>query len=140
MKRNTIKALGYAVAGFIVSIISMLGMIFMYFSGKFLPVYVKGTYVVGNQVFRYELYVILFVLTIAAGALSAYGINFLTKKSRKNKRRRWRLLILKLINNIKNFLFILYEKPLYNQKYYDITKIIKSLRKERRIFYGRKFR
>lgn len=89
MKKNNIKrAVIYAVAGFIVSIISMLGMIFMYFSDKFLPVYVKGTYVVGNRVLRWELYVILFIVTIVAGALSAYGIDFLTKKSRKNKRRR----------------------------------------------------
>lgn len=88
MSKNNIKAVIYAVAGFIVSVSSMLGMIFMYFSGKFLPVYVKGTYVVGNRVLRLELYIILFVVTIAAGALSAYGIEFLTKKPRKNKRRR----------------------------------------------------
>lgn len=88
MSKNNIKAVIYAVAGFIVSVSSILGMIFMYLSGKFLPVYVKGTYVVGNRVLRWELYLILLVLAIAAGVLSAYGIDFLTKKFRKNKRRR----------------------------------------------------
>ena len=87
MKKNDIKATIYAVGGMTVSFSALVGMIFLYFSSTFLPVYVGNTYVVGNQIVRYELYAVLFVVTILAAILAAYGINFLNKKFHKNERR-----------------------------------------------------
>ena len=88
MRKNDIKAVIYAIVGIVTSMASFLGMICMYFSGTFLPVYVNDTYVVGNQIVRYELYAVLLVVGILTAILAAYGINFLSKKSHKNRRRR----------------------------------------------------
>lgn len=88
MKKNYIKATIYSIGGFIIMILSMLGIEFMFFSGSFLPVYVKGTYVIGNQVLRWEIYLALLMMIIAGLKVCTYGIDFFIKKLRKNKRRR----------------------------------------------------
>ena len=82
--KNIIKAAVYVVLGTIGTIGSIIGIVSMYFSNTFLPVYIKDTYVIGNQIVRYELYLILFVAIILSVKLAEYGIKFLIKKFPKN--------------------------------------------------------
>lgn len=86
--KNMLRAIGYSMLGFIVSFAGLLGMVYMYLSNTFLPVYIKGTYVIGNRILRYELYAILFVISMASLKLSLDGIEYLIKKFQRNKRRR----------------------------------------------------
>ena len=83
MKKNDIKAIAYIVVGFVVALVAVLGMIAMYLSGTFLPVRIGSTYVVGNRIVRYLLYVLLLVIMIFSICLAEYGINFLIKKFHK---------------------------------------------------------
>lgn len=88
MKKNTIKAVAYVIGGMTGISMTFLAMLNMYFSSTFLPIYVKGTYVLGNQVLRYEIYAVLLVIGLLSVVLTDYGMNYLNKKSRKNRRRR----------------------------------------------------
>ena len=63
-----------------VSII-MIGL--MWLSSKFIPVYVNGEYVLANQIVRYMLYLVFFVLAI-------YGFAYLASSPKKKNRRRRR--------------------------------------------------
>lgn len=66
------------------SLVGMLGMVMMYFSSEFLPVYnIDGEYVLSNQLIRYALYAIL-------ACIIAYNIAILLccDKKKRNARRR----------------------------------------------------
>lgn len=86
--KNNIKATAYVVIGFFGATLATIGIIYMYFSSTFLPVYIGSTYVIGNQVLRYMLYAVLAGFVILFCKLACYGIKFLIKKFHKIKRRR----------------------------------------------------
>lgn len=82
-KRNIIKAIIYVIVGTVLTFVSGLFALLMYFSNTFLPVYVGSTYVVGNQLLRYLLYVVLGVIFVASIALIEYAIKYLSKKVKR---------------------------------------------------------
>ena len=85
MKKKIVAA-AYVVVGFLGTILGMQGIVYMYFSSTFLPVYIGSTYVVGNQVLRYGLYAVLAAIAILSCGLACYGIKFFIKRFRKIKR------------------------------------------------------
>lgn len=94
MRKNNVKATIYTVLGIAIAIAAVVGIAFLYFSGTVLPVYIAGSYILKNQIKRYVLYATLVIVIIAAVKVADYGAKYLiNKKFRKNKRRRWRLLI-----------------------------------------------
>ena len=66
---------------------SVAGVIFMYFSSTFVPVYVNGEYIIANQLLRYVLYIVL-------GSIAFYSFICILsedsdeKKHKKNRKRR----------------------------------------------------
>ena len=84
---NSIKAMAFVVVGCAGSFLSMIAIVYLYFSTTFLPVYIGKTYVIGNQLTRYALYVILAGVVILSVKLTEYGACFLIKKFHKLKRR-----------------------------------------------------
>lgn len=88
MRNNIKKAVVYIITGAIIFIASLIGGVFLFLSGKFLPVYVGGTYVIGNQILRYILYVVLLVGIILSAKLADYGISYLIKRFHKKLKRR----------------------------------------------------
>lgn len=85
--KNNIKAMVYVIIGITVAILSVFGIVSMYFSGTFLPVYVGNVYVISNQIIRYVLYAMLTGITILSAKLADYGTKFLIKKFHKIRRR-----------------------------------------------------
>jgi len=81
--KNLILATVYGVVGATMVICSLLGIIEMYFSSTFLPVYVSEAYVIGNQMLRYELYAVLAALIVFGAWLFFYGNDYLFKKLKK---------------------------------------------------------
>ena len=65
--------------------LAMVGMVYMYFSGTFVPVYVNGQYILANQLMRYALYVALVVTIVYC---FAYAISGPSNKKHKRPRRR----------------------------------------------------
>ena len=64
------------------SLVGIFGMVMMYFSSEFLPVYnIDGEYVLSNQLIRYALYAILACIIV-------YNIAILLCCDKKNARRR----------------------------------------------------
>lgn len=62
-------------------IVSIMLMECMWFSSKFIPVYVNGEYILANQIVRYAMYIILFVVSL-------YSIACLAVSGKRCKRRR----------------------------------------------------
>ena len=61
---------------------SCIGMVAMYFSSTFIPVYVNGEYILVNQIIRYVLYALL-------AGISIYGFaDLISPPSKKRRRRR----------------------------------------------------
>lgn len=67
----------------IMMMVSIMMICLMWFSSKFVPVYVNGEYVLANQIVRYVLYLVFFVLAI-------YGFAYLVSSPKKKNRRRRR--------------------------------------------------
>lgn len=65
--------------------LAMVGMVAMYLSGKFIPVYVNGKYILANQLMRYALY---FVLVGVIMYCFAYAISGPSRKKHKKRPRR----------------------------------------------------
>lgn len=86
--RNTTKAVLYVFIGVVASIALIMGGVYLFLSGTFLPVYVGGTYVIGNQILRYILYAVLLVGIILSAKLADYGISYLIKRFHKKLKRR----------------------------------------------------
>ncbi|NLC87223.1 MAG: hypothetical protein GX682_00335 [Clostridiaceae bacterium] len=82
--RNIILAITYLVVGIVGTMASGMGICSMWLSGKFLPVYISGIYVVGNQVLRYLLYAIMFAAIIVFVMCGNYGYSYLSKKRKKH--------------------------------------------------------
>lgn len=82
-KRNIIKAIIYVIGGTVLTFASGFLAMLMYLSNTFLPVYVGSTYVVGNQLLRYLLYLVLAVIFVASIALVEYAIKYLSKKVKR---------------------------------------------------------
>lgn len=75
--KRMIQATMLGVGGFLIAIIfAFLGMR-MWLSGTFLPVYVKGVYVIGNQLLRYFLYLVIFVIFLLSTYVACIGWNYL---------------------------------------------------------------
>ena len=87
MKKNMVKATVYVVEGIMLSLFSIRGIFFLYFSNTFLPVYVGKTYVIGNQILRYVLYITLAAVVVLSVKLADYGRKYLIKKIFCTKRR-----------------------------------------------------
>lgn len=85
--KNTIKATIYIIAGATVSVATTLLIVAMYTSSTFLPVYIAGKYVLGNQIIRYTLYAILIAVDFAGINLFLYAMGFLVKRFRRRIRR-----------------------------------------------------
>lgn len=88
MRKNIVKAGVYSVGGITLAIWSIMAMVEMYISTRFLPVYINNTFVLGNKLLRVEIYILLFVGLILSAKIAAYGISFLIKKFHKILRRR----------------------------------------------------
>jgi len=86
--KDNIKAIAYVTGGFLTAVVSVIAIISMYFSSTFLPVYVKGTYVIGNQILRYEVYAILAAIVGFSMWVACYGGRYLIKRIHRIKRRR----------------------------------------------------
>lgn len=69
----------------VLSGLSMAGVLAMYFSSTFVPVYVNGEYVLANQILRYVLYTILIIVIVYT---MAYAIAEEDKPQNKKSRRR----------------------------------------------------
>lgn len=69
----------------LIMVLAMVGMVYMYFSGTFVPVYVNGQYILVNQLMRYGLYVVLASIIVFC---FAYTIAEEPKKHQKRPRRR----------------------------------------------------
>lgn len=65
--------------------LAMVGMVYMYFSSTFVPVYVNGQYILVNKLMRYALYVVLVVTIVYC---FAYAISGPSSKKHKRPRRR----------------------------------------------------
>lgn len=69
----------------VIMFLAMVGMVAMYLSGKFIPVYVNGQYILANQLMRYALY---FVLVGVIVYCFAYVISGPSRKKHKRRPRR----------------------------------------------------
>ena len=67
-----------------VAVVAMGAMMGMWFSGRFIPVYVEGEYVLANQIVRYMLYFLLVCIIIYC----LYVADNEEKKRRNSRRRR----------------------------------------------------
>ena len=67
----------------IMMMVSTMLMVCMWFSSKFVPVYVNGEYILANQIVRYVLYLVFF-------GIALYGFAYLVSEPKKNRRRRRR--------------------------------------------------
>ena len=67
----------------IMMMVSTMLMVCMWFSSKFIPVYVNGEYILANQIVRYVLYGVFFVMAL-------YGFAYLVSEEPKKKKRRRR--------------------------------------------------
>lgn len=65
----------------IMMVAAMLVMTAMYFSEKFIPVWVNGEYVLANQIIRYIIYFVLFIVVM-------YDFAYLISSPNHQKRRR----------------------------------------------------
>ena len=63
--------------------VSTMMIVLMWFSSKFIPVYVNGEYILANQIVRYVLYGVFFVMAL-------YGFAYLVSEEPKKKNRRRR--------------------------------------------------
>ena len=87
MNKNIVKAVIYSVIGIAIVIGAVIFLLFLRFTGSFLPVYIGGEYILRNWIIRLFLYIVT-PLTIPLGyMLSWYGVKFLIKDSLKIKRR-----------------------------------------------------
>lgn len=71
----------------IMMFLAMVGMVAMYLSNRFIPVYVNGKYILANQLMRYALY---FVLVGVIMYCFAYVISGPSSKKKHKKRPRRR--------------------------------------------------
>lgn len=71
-----------------ISLLGILGIIAMYFSSTFIPVYVNGQYIIANQIIRYVIYFILFFTVIISFLISVKLLDKIQKRRRRNARRR----------------------------------------------------
>ena len=67
----------------IMTLVSMMLIGWMWLSEKFIPVYVNGEYILANQIVRYILYLVFL-------GMALYGLAYLAKPKKKNRRRRRR--------------------------------------------------
>ncbi len=67
----------------VLTVVSTMMVVLMWLSDKFIPVYVNGKYILANQVVRYGLYGVFFVMAL-------YGFAYLVSEPKKNRRRRRR--------------------------------------------------
>ena len=67
----------------IMMMVSTMLMVCMWFSSKFVPVYVNGEYILANQIVRYVLYLVFF-------GMALYGFAYLVAEPKKKNRRRRR--------------------------------------------------
>ena len=67
----------------IMMMVSIMMICLMWLSDKFIPVYVNGEYILANQVVRYGLYGVFFVMAL-------YGFAYLASDQKKKNRRRRR--------------------------------------------------
>lgn len=79
MRKRTLVAIFIVVVGVVFMATAILLGVRMYFSGTFLPVYIAGTYVVGNQIVRYMLYILLAVIFLFSARLAEIGANYLIR-------------------------------------------------------------
>lgn len=85
--KNYVLATIYTIVGFIGALAAAGFGVYLYYS-TILPVRIAGTYVVGNRILRYVLYVGCIVMLVGAVWLCDYGSTFLTKKLRYKVQRR----------------------------------------------------
>ena len=64
-------------------IVSIMLIECMWFSSKFIPVYVNGEYILANQIIRYALYMVLFGMVL-------YTLAYLVSESKSKKKIRRR--------------------------------------------------
>lgn len=76
-------AICYVIVGVAMMAAALVLGVLMFLSGTFLPVYIAGTYVVGNQIVRYVLYILLAVILFFSAKLANYGAMYLTRKLRR---------------------------------------------------------
>lgn len=76
-------AICYVIVGVAMMVAALLLGVLMFFSRTFLPVYIAGTYVVGNQIVRYMLYILLAVILFFSAKLADYGATYLIKMLRR---------------------------------------------------------
>lgn len=67
----------------IMMMVSIMMICLMWFSSKFVPVYVNGEYILANQIVRYVLYLVFF-------GMALYGFAYLVAEPKKKNRRRRR--------------------------------------------------
>ena len=67
----------------ILTVVSVMMAVLMWVSDKFIPVYVNGEYILANQIVRYGLYGVFFVMAL-------YGFAYLVSEQKKKNRRRRR--------------------------------------------------
>ena len=67
----------------VMMMVSMMLIVCMWFSSKFIPIYVNGEYILANQIVRYVLYGIFLVMAL-------YGFAYLVSEPKKKIRRRRR--------------------------------------------------
>ena len=83
--KNYVLATIYTIVGFIGALAAAGFGVYLYYS-TILPVRIAGTYVVGNRILRYVLYVGCIVMLVGAVWLCDYGSTFLTKKLLKQRK------------------------------------------------------
>lgn len=86
--KNIVKALIYSVTGITIVIATIIFLLFLRFTGSFLPVYIGGEYIRKNWIIRLFLYIVTPLAIPLGYMLSGYGVKFLIKRFLKNRRRR----------------------------------------------------
>lgn len=83
--RNTIMAAMFIIGGIVIALLTIYLAAGMWLSGTFLPVYIAGQYVIGNQIVRYMLYFLLFAVFVLAVMLILNGCNYFRLRMKKRK-------------------------------------------------------
>lgn len=86
MKKRKL-ALLFLVVFFAITELSLIGIILMWHSSTFIPVYVAGKYIMANQVVRYIVYIVLAIIGFVSFFATMYYWDKLTEKPKRHNRK-----------------------------------------------------
>ncbi len=90
MRKTTAIALLYVIVGMVLFVATIATATYMWCTTNILPVYIAGNYVVGNQILRYEIYLVCAIVFFISICFIEAGARYIKYKIRRWWRRRRR--------------------------------------------------